>query len=454
MARPASPRSPLVPVLTLLVGLCLGWATNPFGGAPAEAAAPLRAPAPAANADLPRASALDALDEGADPARVQAQATQPATASALEAAPEASGAPAPQGLLAELALLLRSGRIESALAHDAQGLLRFAIEAWLTAGEPREALALLQRHPQIESHQYARVGYALLNTEDREGAALAFLAHLERAGPESFDEDDLRRLGEIDPAAALAFLDSRAATTDEFLAAQVLPQRAVLLARAGRLEESLTLLRRLAATGALDEQALAALDDVAPEQAEAFLREVAPGDAQGASTLALARLLGGGERSAEAVELVRALLARRPEDTAALATLFALDPSASLEFLAGAQRELPPSLWTQAGHALQAQGRTSEAVDAWLKAFEGDPSDWESGGALVEHAPHILWPHTERMAADTRDDELLGDIADLNWRAGRRERALELWRRARVIDPGDGEWSNKLHAVALGEDPL
>jgi hypothetical protein len=39
-------------------------------------------------------------------------------------------------------------------------------------------------------------------------------------------------------------------------------------------------------------------------------------------------------------------------------------------------------------------------------------------------------------------------------RAGRHGRALELWRRARVIDPGDGEWSGKLHAVALGQDPL
>jgi Flp pilus assembly protein TadD len=116
--------------------------------------------------------------------------------------------------------------------------------------------------------------------------------------------------------------------------------------------------------------------------------------------------------------------------------------------------ELPPHLWGQAGNALQAQGRTGEAVDAWMRAFEGDPSEWETGDALRKHAPALLWAHVERLASTTRDDEVLGDLADLNWRDGRTEQALELWRRARSLDPGDSEWSNKLRAVALGKEPL
>ena len=169
MARTASTRSPLVPILTLLVGLAAGWATNPFGGESARAGAPLRAAATAPSADASRAGEVDAAlrEEDAVQARVEAQAAASASASAVEAPQEPSGEPAPASLLAELSLLLRSGRIETALSQDAQRLLRFAVEAWLTAGEPREALALLDRHPELESHQYGRVGHMLLNAQDR-----------------------------------------------------------------------------------------------------------------------------------------------------------------------------------------------------------------------------------------------------------------------------------------------
>lgn len=456
MARPASNRSPLVPILCLLVGLAAGWSTNLFGAGATQAGAPARAAASATAPDVPRSSGRAVLEEAEleSAARERAPGDEPASPAAVEPALEAPGEPAPASLLVELTTLLRSGRIEAALSVDAQRLLRYAVEAYLTAGAPREALALLERHPEIESNQFMRVGHVLLGTEDREGAALAFLAALERAGEDGFDVDDLQMLSQADPAAALAFLDGRAGQMDEFLERQVLPQRALLLARTGQIDASLSILGRLAVDGALDAEALAALESLPDERAEAFLREVSATDPQGASTVALAGLLGRSERTAEAVELLRRLLARQPENLAALSTLFGLDPAASLEHLSGSQREMPPQLWTQAGNALAAQGRTGEAVDAWLRAFEGDPSDWESADALAAHAPQVLWPRTEHMAANTTDDELLGDLADLNWRAGRQDRAVELWRRARGIDPGDSEWINKLRAVALGRDPL
>lgn len=455
MARPASAHPALVPIVTLLVGLALGWATNPFGEAPARAGAPLGVSPPLAVVDAPRAQEpLLPAETGGDSARtlvVGATAEAPAPAAAE---PEAELDPAPASLLLELSTLLRSGRIEAALANDAQRLLRYTIEAYLTAKAPREALAVLERHPELESSQHARVGYLLLNEGDREGAVQAFLAGLERSEAEDIDLDEFGNLANADPAAALAFLDSRAGTLDSFSLEALQSQRAKLLAQTGRTDESLALLRQLASEGRLDPQALEALGSMTPEVAEAFLREAAPGDTAGASTIALAELLGRDQRTQEGVELLRGLLARQPDNEMALATLFALDAEASLQHVAASGLDLPPHLWGQAGHALQAQGRSGEAVDAWMRAFEADPSNLEIGDALREHAPAVLWSRAESIAATTRDDEVLGDLADLNWRSGRTQEATELWRRARALDPGDGEWSGKLRAVALGKDPL
>jgi tetratricopeptide (TPR) repeat protein len=455
MARPASAHPALVPILTLLVGLAAGWATNPFSATPSRAGEPLRGAAPSAELDAPRDALRAPTSETAGEAeRTRAAVEAPPTAAATVEEPAPPGEPAPASLVAELSALLRSGRIESALSSDAQRLLRYTVEAYLAAKAPREALALLDRHPELESNHYARVGYMLLNEGDREGAVAAFLRKLERGGAEAFDVDDLSNLANVDPAAALAFLESRSSELDPFLQEQLRAQRARLLSLAGRTDESLALLRQLSADGSLDAEALGALESLPDETAEAFLREALAGNSAEDSTVALAALLGRTQRQQEGAELLRALLARRPEHLEALSTLFTLDAQASLAHVAASGLDLPPNLWSQAGNALQSQGRTGEAVDAWMRAFEGDPSDWETGDALRANAPALLWAHAERLAATTQDDEVLGDLADLNWRDGRTEQALELWRRARSLDPGDSEWSGKLRAVALGKDPL
>ena len=62
------------------------------------------------------------------------------------------------------------------------------------------------------------------------------------------------------------------------------------------------------------------------------------------------------------------------------------------------------------------------------------------------------------LPADFEDgsqlDEALGDLGDLHWRLGRRGQALDLWRRARALDPADSEWFESLRRAEVGLDPL
>ena len=69
-------------------------------------------------------------------------------------------------------------------------------------------------------------------------------------------------------------------------------------------------------------------------------------------------------------------------------------------------------------------------------------------GVAVEEA------RLTHLACDARNDELLGDIADVLWKLGKRQVAQVLWREARDLDGEDSEWAMKLARVRAGKDPL
>lgn len=73
---------------------------------------------------------------------------------------------------------------------------------------------------------------------------------------------------------------------------------------------------------------------------------------------------------------------------------------------------------------------------------------------MAELAPERLSAFYEAVIASSSDDEQLGDVADAFWRQGFKERAIELWNRARRIDPPDEAWTRKLQATYAGVDPF
>ncbi len=262
-------------------------------------------------------------------------------------------------------------------------------------------------------------------------------------------------LVQVDPIGGLhAFEDALAA--DPALAAMLEPRIVQVLAAAGRREEALRRLDALLEAEWVDPALWDQLVQLDPEGAEERLRAVAGDDPYGHARTRLAHLLASSGRTEEAVELLRDLLADEATSREALEQIGALAPEEGLSLLRERLAAAPgeAATWSLYGAQLAELGRSEEATDAWLRAFELNPDDGSWTWQLLEHAPERAWPLLEERARVTRDDELWGDLADSYWRAGRYGEARAAWKTARRIDPDDGEWTGKLHDVAAGTDPL
>ena len=106
-------------------------------------------------------------------------------------------------------------------------------------------------------------------------------------------------------------------------------------------------------------------------------------------------------------------------------------------------------------------GRRDEACMAYQRAQQLDPEDSEWNDRVAEcagsgqvdgsTASSLIEALEGRLEAEPENDELLGTIGDTLLGAGDTEGALEHYRKALAIDPGDSEWLDKV--VALSGQP-
>jgi tetratricopeptide (TPR) repeat protein len=453
---PATPnqRIALAAGSCLVLGTVAGWALAQMGpraaGPTVLAAGPSPVESPSAAPEQDHAQ--PGLAEFRPPrVEVQEQMVSPNSA-ALDGGGNVPRPEVAADLREELAAFLRSGRFDQLLVERGEDVTRFLVNNYLQANDPYHAMALLERFPREDADLYGSVAQALSAAGARDAAREMYLAAIER---DPLDSNWIDAMREIDPAAALAAVDAQISSSefvdDPLLAAQ----RASLLAAVGRGDEAKELLAKVLAKGAADEWTLDALLDVDPEWAERELRQRIDGENGTLYALRLAEHLVENERGEEGLALLEQVLARNPGQPEALESMLRLAPERALKALEnGGLDRVDPWLLGEAGQQLAAAGRTSEAVDLWMRAAAADLSDEGAVNALLEHAPDRLWDHCREITADTRDDELLGDVGDLYWKQGRHSEAVQLWQRARSLDPGDGEWREKLRAASRGLDPL
>lgn len=455
MPTQPSHRTALTAAACLVLGSAVGWAVaqlGPRAGAlEVHAAGPVSAPSSAVEAPQTERAAPGFAEVATPRVEIDEDASAGDGASAQDGLQRPPPEIAPE-LRAELSAYLKSGGFEELLVQSEEDLGRFLVYQYLQAEDPVRAMALLERFPSEHADLYGNVGESLLDAGDREGAAGMFLAAIER---DPLDVNWIAQMRQIDPAAALVALDAQL-TSAELADDQVLAaQRASLLAAVGRPDEAKAVMADVLSKGSADEWTMQALVEIDPEWAERELRARLETDTGDSCALRLADLLAKTGRGEEGAQLMERLLEREPGHPDALQWLLSVAPERALEHVqSGAFEGKDAWILSQAGARLEAQGRASEAADLWLRTVREDLSDDGAVEGLLRLAPEKLWDHCSSITAEARDDELLGDVADLYWRHGRRDEALELWRRARRLDPGDGEWREKLRAASRGVEPL
>ncbi|MFH1470085.1 MAG: tetratricopeptide repeat protein [Pseudomonadota bacterium] len=109
------------------------------------------------------------------------------------------------------------------------------------------------------------------------------------------------------------------------------------------------------------------------------------------------------------------------------------------------------------GDLLHNMEREEEACLAWQRAQQLDPGDSEwndkvagcvTGGDSSRAAASLLDALRARARENPEDDEVQGTLGDTLLAAGRNEEAIEAYRRALELDPGDSEWLDKLVAIS------
>lgn len=259
------------------------------------------------------------------------------------------------------------------------------------------------------------------------------------------------QLAELDPAGGLALLRElqgvEGATENTFSMAR-------LLAGSGDLEGALELLRKDGRK--LDGNGWDLFMEFDPEAAEAELIAAAKGDdPYNEMGLRLARHLIDTERPELAIAELERMLLGSPENPELIELLSSLDAERGIELLAQQVAAHPNTgaNWTRYAELLSEAGRTEEAIEANLRAFELSGNGWIPGN-LLELAPERVLPIFQERADASVDDELWGDLGDAYWQSGQQEQAKIAWEKARKFDSDDGEWINKLANIGKGVDPF
>lgn len=330
-------------------------------------------------------------------------------------------------------------------------LLRLLVDLDLDAGRLDAALATL-REGQADAEDWVRAAWRLRRGEQPERARQAFLEAL-RLDPENHWAHEA--LVELDPAAALAAFDRRAAGHDR---SAVAAQRAELLLACGRRDDALAALFSVSVDESRSEMWWHQLQLLDPELARDELERTA---LHGTSARALKACV---ERLREHGDLDRALaLVSRPwihdeVREAALELLCELDPRRGEERLREELARRPESaeLWERIGDSASDHGDLEGSLDAWMRALELDPSSgdhWTLWHLRRDAFLDVLRRHAER--ADPGDALWAwSDYGDWLWRSGRSAAARAAWQHAADLEPEAEAVRAKLARAAHGQWPL
>ena len=98
------------------------------------------------------------------------------------------------------------------------------------------------------------------------------------------------------------------------------------------------------------------------------------------------------------------------------------------------------------GDVYAGQGNRELALQHYRRALEIDPSDseWQGKVALYAGTATLADILEGRLAADPRNDEIMGALASAYAELGHSDRAREMFIEALTIDPSDGQWQGKL----------
>jgi tetratricopeptide (TPR) repeat protein len=367
-------------------------------------------------------------------------------------------------LVADLSSLLADPDLLARVGADDAAATGFLMHLYLGLGDLDAALALAQRTP-TSAGTWAQLAGAFDGVGRGADAANAYAAALEAAGRFAWEEplaSWASRLAELDPARGLVVLErNSSATGDDPGVMQLALARS--MARTGREEEARATLLALVQRNAEVSSALAALAEFDPALAESELRRLIGLGGQSALEVQLAQLLVSQGRTEDAIAAIEAGL-RNPGDQA-YAFL-----STALSSLSGAIDDERLSRWVESAgpgsgfHQMVGQhfadnGDLARALpyieEGWQRQLENESYLSALPQSLIDAQPQTARALVDAAASRAGDrDEVWGDVADHYWRLGDAAAAENAYRRANQLDPGDGEWTGKLAALAEGRSPF
>jgi tetratricopeptide (TPR) repeat protein len=384
----------------------------------------------------------------------------PETAPVVDVAALAAGNP----LIGELSGLLADPALLALVSASEEATADFLMHLYLGLGDLDAALSLAQR-TKPKAGTWSQLAQAFDAAGRTKEAADAYAAALEAAGRFAWEEPLAgwaTRLSELDPARGLALLEQRRAqggATDHSAMRLALARS---MARTGRVDEAREALLALVAENREVASSLAALAEFDAALAESELRRLIGGGhaelhhqlvellaGQGRDTDALAALDAAlGAPTDLSYALISSALQHMPElvDDARLATWIANNGNAS-------------GLHQQVGEHFANTGDMERATPWFQSGWEMQLSNEgylsQLPQSLIDQNPTLVRGMVDAAAQRAGDrDEIWGDVADHYWRLGDAAAAENAYRRANQIDPGDGEWTGKLAALAEGKPPF
>lgn len=380
-------------------------------------------------------------------------------ASEEEALPPPPDEPVPHNgrlelLIREVDEQLRSGVFHTVYADEPSSLAYLVIDRWMSSGQPERALLLLERLGDPELMSYGNwIGSSLLERGDKPGAIRAYLLGLQH---DPSDWGAVTALAKLDPAVALSMRAGASLSVEAREAASFRAQSALLMLAQGQTEAAQAALAELTQSGQMPMEIWDSLIETDAAFAASQLESLRSGSAFEENNMGflLANALRAAGRGAEARETLQNMLAREDLEWTVLERMAELEGEGAVAFLRERVRSNPsPASYQILAQQLIAREDREGAIQALLQARILEPN----GGAtrqLVQLDVVRFGPEIADSARSSRDDELLGDIADAYWSTGMRDQAIRLWQAAQDFDPGDGEWRNKLQAARSGEDPF
>jgi tetratricopeptide (TPR) repeat protein len=414
---------------------------------------------------------------GAELAELQKRLAERDSADSRTAATPAVPPPAAEATITPTDLVMLERMLRELGEQHGSGVLRryyttrlpelaeLLMRVWVETGAPQLAFVILRDigvHLQGIHRAYpGAIVKKLREANDplaHDAALLALRINIE-------DARVIADLAKHDPQSALDALDAheRANAGDPNVAASLRDERCRLLMALKNMKDALPLFDQLLAEGNADEglwQRLLELDPAAAaSRLQGLIAKTEPDEAFGLELQLAKAVLAAGDRTAARNQL-EALLQRSPDHGGVVELLAKVDQAAADEFLQRQVRERPsPATWANLGRRLLAAGKAGEAHEAMWNSFLAAPNDLENQMRVIALAPEQF---AERIVQHVRQnsrqlegfDELLGDVGEVYWRAGQRDRAIAVWREAQQRDPGDGEWRYKLTRATAGRDPL